>query len=75
MDEPILEQSSYKFSQDGNCLSGKDDCEFIEIDFVSDLGIDRDEGGFYVLKTDKWSISNEKDLRILFDRIEKIIKS
>lgn len=70
----ILEKASFYFSQDGNCISDNDDYEFLTIDYESSLGIDRDKGGFFVLKTKKWSINDEKELKVLFDRIEKIIE-
>ena len=70
----ILERATFEFSQDGNCISNSDQYEFLTIECESDLGIDRGEGCFYVLKTEKWSINDEKDLRELFDRIQKTIK-
>jgi len=66
-----LETATFSFSQDGNCLSDKDNAEFLEIQCVSDLGIDRSKGCFYILKTESWSIDNVGDLQELFDRIEK----
>lgn len=70
----ILERATFEFSQDGNYISNSDQYESLIIECESDLGIDRGEGCFYVLKTEKWSIDNEKDLKQLFDRIQKIIK-
>ena len=70
----ILERATFEFSQDANCLSGSDQYEFLTIECESSLGIDRDEECFYVLKTEKWSINDENDLKKLFDRIEKVIK-
>lgn len=70
----LLESASFKFSQDANCLSHQDAAEFLTIECQSSLGIDRDEGCFYVLKTKKWSIDDEQDLKKLFDRIQKVIK-
>lgn len=70
----LLESASFKFSQDSNCISDEDDYEFLTIECESSLGIDRDEGCFYVLKTEKWSIDDEQDLKKLFDRIQKVIK-
>lgn len=70
-DKPILESASFEFSQDGNCLDGID--EFLTIECKSDLGIDRNENCFYVLKTKKWSIDSTKDLKELFCRIDKVI--
>jgi hypothetical protein len=70
----LLERATFEFSQDGNCISNSDQYEFLTIECESDLGIDRGEGCFYVLKTVKWSINDEKDLKQLFDRIQKTIK-
>jgi hypothetical protein len=70
----LLERATFEFSQDGNCISTSDQYESLTIECESSLGIDRDEGCFYVLKTDKWSIDDEQDLKKLFDRIQKVIK-
>jgi len=70
----ILERATFEFSQDGNCISTSDQYESLTIECESSLGIDRDEGCFYVLKTEKWSIDDENDLKKLFDRIQKAIK-
>ena len=75
MEEQILlERATFEFSQEANCLSHPDASEFLTIECESDLGIDRTEGCFYVLKTEKWSIEDEQDLKKLFDRIQKVIK-
>ena len=73
-EEVLLERATFEFSQDGNCISDSDAAEFLTIECESDLGIDRSEGCFYVLKTEKWSINDEQDLKKLFDRIQKAIK-
>ncbi len=70
----ILERATFEFSQDGNCISSSDQYESLTIECESSLGIDRDEECFYVLKTEKWSIDSEQDLKKLFDRIQKVIK-
>ena len=72
--QPILERATFEFSQEANCISEIDDTEYLTIECENDLGIDRDGNLFYVLKTEKWSIENENDLKILFDRINKVIK-
>ena len=72
--EPILERATFEFSQEANCLSNSDEFEQLTIECESSLGIDRDNGCFYVLKTEKWSIENEQDLKKLFYRIQKVIK-
>jgi hypothetical protein len=70
----LLERATFEFSQDGNCISSSDQYESLTIECEASLGIDRDEGCFYVLKTEKWSINDEQDLKKLFDRIQKTIK-
>ena len=70
----ILERATFEFLQDANCLTSSDEHESLTIECESSLGIDRDEGCFYVLKTEKWSINDENDLKELFDRIQKVIK-
>ena len=72
--EPLLERATFEFSQEANCLSNTDTAEFLTIECESSLGIDNDNGCFYVLKTEQWSINNEQDLKLLFDRIQKVIK-
>lgn len=67
-----LESASFTFSQEGNCVDDND-VELLEIRCESSLGIDNDEGCFYVLKTEGWSIDSVSDLQRLFDRINKAI--
>ncbi len=69
----LLENAAFRFSQDGNCVSGQDDCEFLEIETHSSLGMDRDGDCFFVLKTKKWSVDSAEDLEKLFDRIRQIV--
>jgi hypothetical protein len=71
----LLERATFEFSQDANCLSDSDQYESLTIECESSLGIDRDGGCFYVLKTEKWSIEDEQDLKKLFDRIRKVVIS
>lgn len=71
MDKPILEEATFEFSQEANCMSQNDGAEFLEIKCLSDTGIDRAKTCFYVLKTDGWSIDNLDELKELFDRIHK----
>ena len=70
---PMLESATFNFSQEGNCLD-ESDIETLEIRCESSLGLDRDEGCFYVLKTEQWSIDGVEELQKLFDRIQKSIK-
>jgi hypothetical protein len=70
-DNVTLESAKFEFSQEGNCCDGG--IESLEIRMESSLGIDRDGGAFYVLKTEQWAINDLSDLQKLFDRINKIL--
>jgi hypothetical protein len=69
----LLEEATFRFSQDANCLSDRDDYEFLEIEAHSSLGIDRDEDCFFILRTKKWSVDSVEDLEKLFDRIRQVV--
>lgn len=69
----LLEEATFRFSQDANCLSDRDEYEFLEIETRSSLGIDRDGECFFILKTDKWSVDSIEDLEKLFDRIRQVV--
>ena len=73
-EEILLERATFEFSQEANCVTDGDDYEHLTIECESSLGIDRDEECFYVLKTEKWSVNDEQDFKLLFERIQKIIK-
>ena len=70
--KPKLETASFEFSQEGNCVDGG--VETINIRCESSLGIDNDNGCFFILKTDGWAIDSAKDLEELFNRINNAIK-
>lgn len=69
--KPLLENVTFQFSQDGNCVDGGD--EFLEIRCDSSLGIDRDKDCFFILKTERWAVDSADDLQELFNRIKKVI--
>ena len=71
----LLEEATFKFSQDPNCLDGSGEYEFLEIEAKSSLGIDRDGDCFFILKTQKWSVDSIEELEKLFDRIRKVVKN
>ena len=73
-DKPKLEKCSFSFMQDGNTNGSTDEYEELTIECESSLGIDNDEGCFYVLKTNGWSIDNISDIQELLDRINKSIQ-
>ena len=71
--KPILDNASFSFSQEGNCNGTTSEYEDITIDFESSLGVDRDNDGYFVLRTEGWSIDGVEDLEELFNRIRKIL--
>lgn len=74
MEKPELYKMSFKFTQEPNCLSHEDDYEELEIECMSDLGIDASEGRFFmVLKTEKWSIDSVAELEELVERIKRVM--
>jgi len=72
MEKPILEEAKFTFSQKGNCVGSTKDIETLTIGFESSLGLDSDEDGYFVLKTDGWSVDSVEDLQEMFDRIKRI---
>jgi hypothetical protein len=74
-DKPKLIKCYFTFDQEGNCNDTTDEIETLTIECESSLGIDNDEGCFYVLRTIGWSIDNVNDLQELFDRINKAINN
>ena len=68
---PKLCEASFIFTQDSNCMNGREDVEEIEIKCRADIGIDAMESCFYEIKTECWSIDNLDELKMLIDRIEK----
>ena len=74
MEKPELYKMLFKFNQDPNCLSDVDDWEELEIECMSDLGIDASDGRFFmVLKTEKWSIDSVAELEELVERIKRVM--
>jgi hypothetical protein len=73
-EKPKLEKCSFTFGQEGNTNGTTDEFEIITIECESSLGIDNDEGCYYVLRTEGWSIDNVNELQELFDRIQKSIQ-
>jgi hypothetical protein len=69
-EKPKLESTVFEFSQDANCTDMEREFETIEIRCESSLGITRDSGCFFVLKTNSWSVDSAGNLKELFDKIE-----
>jgi len=66
-----LEDMVFKFSQEANCVDGTDDdSEELIVEAKSSLGIDRDGGAFYVLRTEQWAFDNIDELITMLRRVE-----
>jgi hypothetical protein len=61
-----IDELKIKISQDANCLSSEE--ELMEITYTSDLGLNKTDGGFFIIKTEKWSLEIG-ELDNLFDKI------
>lgn len=71
-EEPFLERIQYTFSQEGNTLGTTNEYEEITITVESTCGSIDKEGGFFVIKTDGWSVNSISDLKDLFNRVKHI---
>jgi len=70
-DKPVLHHITFLFSQEANCVDGSsDDYEEIEIEVKSSLGVDYDNGGFFVLKTKQWAINDINEMTELLQRVQ-----
>jgi hypothetical protein len=61
-----IDELKIKISQDANCLSSEE--ELMEITYTSDLGLNKTDGGFFIIKTEKWSLEIG-ELDNLFNKI------
>lgn len=69
-----LDRCSFTFTQEGNGNGTTEEYEELIIECEASLGIDNDDGCFYVLKTTTgWSMDSVDELQKLFDRIQKAI--
>jgi len=66
-----LEDMVFTFSQEANCVDGTDDdSEELTVEAKSSLGIDRDGGAFYVLRTEQWAFDDVDELITMLRRVE-----
>lgn len=72
MIKPKLFSASFTFTQEGNTNLSASELEQLTIDYESRLGIDEDRGGYWVLRTEGWSIDSTQELQDLLTRIQKI---
>lgn len=74
MNKPKLEKAVFDFTQEGNCIESAGYIEELSITFESSLGIDEDEDGFFVLRTNGWSLDTAEELDELLKRVKSIVK-
>lgn len=71
MNKPELSTLTARFTQEGNTLGTTSEYENITIDAEFQLG--ENDGPFFVIKTDGWSIDSVNDIQQLIDRMLKCI--
>jgi len=67
--KPELNKASVSFSQKGNTDGTTSEYESITIDYEV---VDEEVGGYFVIRTEGWSVDSVKELGELFNRIRKI---
>jgi len=67
--KPELNKVSVSFSQEGNTDGTTGAYESITIDYEV---VDENEGGYFVIRTEGWSVDSVEELEELFNRIRKI---
>ena len=74
-DKPILDKAVFNFFQECNTngTTGKsNEYEKLTITMESVNGGLEDDGGFFVIRTNGWSINNKEKLLGLFEQIKNI---
>jgi hypothetical protein len=63
-----LETITFTFSQESNCVDGRsDEYEELIIEAKSSIGISRDDGAFFVIKTQQWAVESGEEFQKLID--------
>lgn len=74
--QATLEMMGFRFTQEANCMDGtSDDVEELIVEAKSSLGIDRDGGAFYVLKTEQWAFDDVNELATMLRRVEAALNA
>jgi hypothetical protein len=74
-DKPILTTAIFNFIQECNTngtTGGSDEDEQLSITMENAEGSLDIEGGFYVLRTEGWSVNNSEELMEIFNQIKNI---
>jgi hypothetical protein len=73
-DKPNLGEIIFRFSQEGNCVDSKsDEYENIEIKAISSLGLDFDDGAFFVIKTKQWAFNDVQEFSEMIQRVQDAV--
>lgn len=67
--KPDLNHIIFSFSQEPNCVNGGE-IETLEVRVESSLGVDYDEGGFFVIKTEQWAFDNITEFSEMLQRVQ-----
>jgi len=67
--KPVLNKASFHFSQKGNTDGTTGEYESVTIDYEV---FDESEGGYFVIRTEGWSVDSIEEMEELFNRIRKI---
>ena len=71
---PKLDSITLTFTQGNCCVSKeKEEYETLEVQIDSSLGIDYDDGGFFILKTKQWAINDVKDMIETLQRAKDVL--
>jgi hypothetical protein len=71
-DKPNLDHIVFSFSQESNCVDGGE-VETLEVRVESSLGVDYDEGGFFVIKTEQWAFDNITEFSEMIQRVQNAV--
>ena len=70
MDKPYLNKATFNFSQEGNTDGTTSEYEELLIEIEGPVGSIDEKGGYFVLRTNGWSINDVNELSELFERIK-----
>ena len=71
-----LETITFTFSQESNCVDGRsEEYEELIIEAKSSLGISRDNGAFFVIKTQQWAVESGEEFHKLIDTCEASVNA
>jgi hypothetical protein len=70
--KPNLDHITFSFSQEPNCVDGGE-VETLEVRVESSLGVDYDEGGFFVIKTEQWAFDDITEFSEMMQRVQNAV--